>query len=56
MLIYVLAGLLSLGVASACALLARERGKNPAAWFVIGLVLNLVAFAVVAFQRKKGTP
>ena len=42
-------------VASAliCASIARDRNRNVAAWFVIGLVCNLPAVAVLARLRKK---
>jgi hypothetical protein len=34
-------------------LVAKEKGKNPIAWFIYGLLFSFITIFVIAFIRKK---
>lgn len=36
-----------------CFLFAKEKGKNPILWFIIGLVLSILAILIIALIKKK---
>jgi len=42
---------------AACAWIAKEKGRSPVLWFLIGALLNVVIFAVIALvaMRKSAT-
>ena len=44
-------------IALACGIIsffvAKEKGKNPIAWFIYGLVFSFITIFVIAFIRKK---
>lgn len=37
-----------------CAVLARRKGKDPMLWFIVGVVLNIIALGIIASMRKRG--
>ena len=47
-LIIVTLFLTSIGSATACAIIAYNRGVNPGVWAVLGLILNIAALPFVA--------
>lgn len=36
-----------------CATIAKQKGKDPVKWFVIGVVLNVLALAIIHFYGRK---
>jgi hypothetical protein len=56
--IYLIAVVTSVLIGLTCALIAYKTKRNPLAWFFVGLFLNVLAFAAIAFtnNRKKITP
>ena len=54
MITYVIIAVTSASSGLICAAVAKQNGKDPTRWFLIGVLLNVIALAILfAVWRKK---